>query len=222
MKSVKGDVWLAIVVIVGAAIYLYLDLQLPEVRLSDPLGPKAFPALVGVGLISSALLLLFEGHSKARHAAHTEAPEIGKETGADGQQPETAAPSVALEAQADASAALREPAPRTVAAKATAPATDREHTDPHAGAANTDNENPKKVPHYVLIGMLLWTVAYYFCFDRAGYLLATTVFLLGLLSYFNRKRHKTNIAVAIGVAVVLDLLFSQLLSVPMPRGILPF
>jgi len=81
MKSVKGDVWLAIVVIVGAAIYLYLDLQLPEVRLSDPLGPKAFPALVGVGLISSALLLLFEGHSKARHAAHTEAPEIGKVMG---------------------------------------------------------------------------------------------------------------------------------------------
>jgi putative tricarboxylic transport membrane protein len=222
MKSVKGDVWLAIVVIVGAAIYLYLDLQLPEVRLSDPLGPKAFPALVGVGLISSALLLLFEGHSKARHAAHTEGPVIGKETEANGQQPEAATPRVALEAQADAYAMLHEPASRTVAAKATATATDREHTDPHAGTANTDNPNPKKVPHYVLIGMLLWTVAYYFCFDRAGYLLATTVFLLGLLSYFNRKRHKTNIAVAIGVAVVLDLLFSQLLSVPMPLGILPF
>jgi putative tricarboxylic transport membrane protein len=74
----------------------------------------------------------------------------------------------------------------------------------------------------VLILMVLWTIAYYYFFDRAGYLLATSVFLLGLLSYFNRKRVKTNVAVALGVAVVLDMLFSHLLSVPMPTGILPF
>jgi len=59
MKSLKGDAQLAIGVIVLAAVYLYMDMRLPEVRLSDPLGPKAFPALVGVGLIASALLLLF-------------------------------------------------------------------------------------------------------------------------------------------------------------------
>jgi putative tricarboxylic transport membrane protein len=228
MKSVKGDVWLAIVVIAGAAIYLYLDLQLPEVRLSDPLGPKAFPALVGVGLISSALLLLFEGHSKARHAAHTERPASGKASEANGQkQPETAAPKAAQEAQADASGALHKRTSGAVASTAkveaaAAASTDREHTDHRANAATTSNANPKKLPRYVLVGMLLWTVAYYFCFDRAGYLLSTSVFLLGLLSYFNRKRYKTNIAIAIGVAVVLDLLFSQLLSVPMPQGILPF
>jgi putative tricarboxylic transport membrane protein len=223
MKSVKGDVWLAIVVIVGAAIYLYLDLQLPEVRLSDPLGPKAFPALVGVGLISSALLLLFEGHSKARHAAHPERMASGKETEANAQkQSDTVTPRVALEAHADTSSALDGHESGTVAATATATATGNEHAVSHANSADSNNANPKKLPHYVLVGMLLWTVAYYFCFDRAGYLLSTTVFLLGLLSYFNRKRHKTNIAVAIGVAVVLDLLFSQLLSVPMPQGILPF
>jgi putative tricarboxylic transport membrane protein len=165
MKSVKGDVWLAIVVIVGAAIYLVMDLQLPEVRLSDPLGPKAFPALVGVGLISSALLLLFETRSKARHA--------------------------------------------TDAARETRP------------AATADEQQPKHSP-FVLIGMVMWTIAYYFAFDRAGYLIATSVFLLGLLSYFNRKRIKTNVAIALGVTVVFDLLFSQLLGVPMPRGILPF
>jgi len=225
MKSVKGDVWLAIVVIVGAAIYLYLDLQLPEVRLSDPLGPKAFPALVGVGLISSALLLLFEGHSKARHAAHPERIENGKETEANAQkQPDTVTPRFALEARTDTSTALYGQESGTAAATATATATasGNEHADSHADAADSSDANPKKLPRYVLVGMLLWTVAYYFCFDRAGYLLSTTVFLLGLLSYFNRKRHKTNFAVAIGVAVVLDLLFSQLLSVPMPQGILPF
>ncbi len=71
MKSIKGDVWLAFCVIALAAVYLYMDMRLPEVRLSDPLGPKAFPALVGVGLIASALVLLLEGRCKARSDAVT-------------------------------------------------------------------------------------------------------------------------------------------------------
>jgi putative tricarboxylic transport membrane protein len=48
------------------------------------------------------------------------------------------------------------------------------------------------------------------------------VYLLGLLLYFNRNRIKTNLAIALGVTVVFDLLFSQLLGVPMPTGFLPF
>src|ERR1700743_3157554 len=120
MKSIRSDVWLAFCVMALAAVYLYMDMRLPEVRLSDPLGPKAFPALVGVGLISSALLLLFEGHRKARHAAHAVRPESGKEWEANGQkQPKTATPKVALEAQADASGALHRRTSATVESTAT-------------------------------------------------------------------------------------------------------
>ncbi|GAB2900250.1 hypothetical protein GCM10027093_41000 [Paraburkholderia jirisanensis] len=213
MKSVKGDVWLAIVVIVGAVIYLYMDMHLPEVRLSDPLGPKAFPALVGVGLISGALLLLLEGHSKARHAAnaHRAAGEQAKAQ-ADSQAAMHNAASVAVGSSADELAEFgtsHDAASRAMLSDATMP-------------IQTETQDQPRHPRYVLIGMVLWTIAYYYFFDRAGYAIATSVFLLGLLSYFNRKRVMMNIAIAVGVAVVLDLVFSHLLSVPMPTGILPF
>jgi putative tricarboxylic transport membrane protein len=173
MKGIKGDVWLAFGVIALAAVYLYMDMRLPEVRLSDPLGPKAFPALVGVGLIASALVLLLEGRSKARLTV---------------TPPMSAKP-------------VAEPAVKAFSADAT----------------------PESKSHAViLIAMVAWTALYYFTFERAGYLLATSVFLFGLLTYFNRKRLKTNLAIALGVTVVFDLLFSQLLGVPMPTGFLPF
>ena len=161
MKSIKGDLALAACVIVVAAGYLMLDLRLPEVRLSDPLGPRAFPALVGVGLIASALLLLLETRGKRRTRPNTEARKA---------------------------AAHVEPAP--------------------------------KVQPRVLVAMVLWALVYYTCFEPVGYLISTSVFLFGLLSYFNRGRHRVNVAVAIGVALVFDLVFSQLLGVPMPTGLL--
>jgi putative tricarboxylic transport membrane protein len=177
MKSIKGDVWLALCVIALAAVYLYMDMRLPEVRLSDPLGPKAFPALVGVGLIASALVLLFEGRKKTRLTTQANIP-----------RKLVAGP--AVEASVEAS---------------------------HTGAPHES-----KTHAVILIAMVAWTALYYFAFERAGYLLATSVFLFGLLTYFNRNRIKTNLAIALGVTVVFDLLFSQLLGVPMPTGFLPF
>lgn len=162
MKSIKGDIGLAVCVFAVAAVYLVLDMQLPEVRLSDPLGPKAFPALVGVGLIASALLLLLETRGKRKARPNAEARKA---------------------------AAHVESAPR--------------------------------VQPTVLIGMVVWAVIYYTCFEPVGYLISTSVFMFGLLCYFNRKRHLINICVAVGVALLFDLLFSKLLGVPMPTGLLP-
>jgi putative tricarboxylic transport membrane protein len=173
MKSIKGDVWLAFCVIALAAVYLYMDMRLPEVRLSDPLGPKAFPALVGVGLIASALVLLLEGRNRNRSHAHTDTP---------------AKPVAGAAAEV-----------------------------PHADEAHESKNHP-----LILIGMVAWTALYYLAFEPAGYLFATSVFLFGLLIYFNRNRLKTNLAIALGVTVFFDLLFSQLLGVPMPTGFLPF
>ncbi|MGF6756158.1 tripartite tricarboxylate transporter TctB family protein [Paraburkholderia sp. GAS42] len=177
MKSIKGDAWLAFCVIALAAVYLYMDMRLPEVRLSDPLGPKAFPALVGVGLIASALVLLLEGRSRNRSHAHTDTPE------------------------------------KPAAKRAAGPA---------AEVAHADKAHESKNHPLILTGMVAWTALYYLVFERAGYLLATSVFLFGLLIYFNRNRFKTNLAIALGVTVFFDLLFSQLLGVPMPTGFLPF
>jgi putative tricarboxylic transport membrane protein len=66
MKAAMPDMVLAICVIAGALVYLYADASLPLMRIGDPLGPKAFPALIGGGLLISALLLLYETWQKHR------------------------------------------------------------------------------------------------------------------------------------------------------------
>jgi putative tricarboxylic transport membrane protein len=79
----------------------------------------------------------------------------------------------------------------------------------------------RDTPVPILIAMVAWTALYYFCFEPVGYLIATVVFLLGLLSYFHRGHHRTNCIIAIVFTVVVDTLFSHFLNVPMPTGILP-
>jgi putative tricarboxylic transport membrane protein len=156
MRALRADATLAAIVIVVAVIYLVMDSQLPSARIGDPLGPKAFPCLVGGGLILSALLLFFETWKKRRALA---------DSGGD--------------AQAEQNQVL------------------------------------------LLLAMVAWTALYYFCFERLGYPIATPLFLLGLLSVFNRGRHGVNLAVALGFTAVVYLLFSTFLGVPMPTGPLP-
>jgi len=58
------DVILAISVIAGSAVYLRAALNLPQLRLGDPLGPQMFPSLVAIGLALSGGLLLIESWRK--------------------------------------------------------------------------------------------------------------------------------------------------------------
>src|SRR5829696_1640950 len=46
--------------LVLAAACLYATEQLPSLEIGDPLGPKAFPRLLGAGLLLAAVVLLFE------------------------------------------------------------------------------------------------------------------------------------------------------------------
>ena len=46
--------------LVLAAAYLYATEQLPSLEIGDPLGPKAFPRLLGAGLVLTAIVLLYE------------------------------------------------------------------------------------------------------------------------------------------------------------------
>jgi putative tricarboxylic transport membrane protein len=158
MTTHRTDAALAAVAIVGAAAYLLLDWNLPSARIGDPLGPRAFPALIGGGLVLSGLLLLLETWTKRQRAAD----------------------------------------------EATAP---RSAEQKHVAL--------------LLLAMAGWTALYYVSFDRLGYLIATPLFILGLLCYFNRRRHAMNLAVAAGFTIVVYLLFSTLLGVPLPAGPLP-
>jgi putative tricarboxylic transport membrane protein len=155
MRALRADLILGIIVVVAAAIYLVMDSQLRSARIGDPLGPKAFPALVGGGLILSAILLFIETWKKRRALEDTRVK------------------------------------PRTA---------------------------EEKHVFLLLVGMVIWTGVYYFFFERLGYLIATPLFIIGLLSYFNRRRYVTNLSVAIGFTAVVYLLFSILLGVPLPTG----
>lgn len=47
-------------ILVLAAVYFYATAQIPTLEIGDPLGPKAFPRLLGIGLLITAALLFME------------------------------------------------------------------------------------------------------------------------------------------------------------------
>ena len=47
-------------IIALAAVYFYATAQIPTLEIGDPLGPKAFPRLLGIGLLITAALLFLE------------------------------------------------------------------------------------------------------------------------------------------------------------------
>ena len=59
---------LAICTAIGAVVYLNADSKLPQLQVGDPMGPQVFPALIGIGLLGSALLLMAETWRKRRPA----------------------------------------------------------------------------------------------------------------------------------------------------------
>ncbi len=49
-----------------AALYFYATAQIPTLEIGDPLGPKAFPRLLGIGLLITAAILFFEIRGQAK------------------------------------------------------------------------------------------------------------------------------------------------------------
>jgi putative tricarboxylic transport membrane protein len=54
------DWFVAAAAAVAAVMYLYADYNMPRLELGDPLGPRAFPALIGGLLLLSAVMLAVE------------------------------------------------------------------------------------------------------------------------------------------------------------------
>ncbi len=146
------------VMLVLAAVYFYATAQIPALEIGDPLGPKAFPVLLGIALIVAAILLFFE-------TLKTGAVE----------------------------------APRRV----------------HAWREDRR--------HLLLIGgVTLWTVAYFWVFDRTGFIVATTIYLFALMAVFNRGKWVGNALTAVLFTLGTYVLFVKILHVGLPGGILGF
>jgi putative tricarboxylic transport membrane protein len=156
-----GDVLLGVSVIIGAAVYLYADANLPVLQNGGPMGPQAFPALIGIGLLASGLLLFGETWRRRRAAGTTVAAAV---------------PADPIERQS----------------------------------------------RRILVAMTAWTALYYFAFERAGYLVATAIYMFALLAFFNRGRWWLNAACAAGFTLAAYLLFTSFLQVALPRGSLDF
>ncbi len=138
-----------------AAVYLYATAQIPTLEIGDPLGPKAFPILLGIVLIAAAILLFSE----------------------------------TLKAD-----------PVTVEKP---PAESRRHL-------------------WLIGGVTAWTALYFGLFDRAGYLVATVVYLLAMTAVFNPGKWVANVLTTVLWAVGSYVLFVKILGVSLPAGLLSF
>ena len=140
--------------IIIAAVYFYATTLIPSLEIGDPLGPKAFPRLLGGFLLIAAGLLFLE---------------MWKERG--------------------------------------------------QRAPQTDSNEAGKWRHgWVIVGVTAWTGVYYLAFERLGYILATTVYLLALMAWFNRGKWVANGLTAVLFGVLSYLMFVKL-DVNLPRGV---
>src|SRR5580700_11306855 len=77
-RAEMADWILAVCIAIGAVVYLDADSKLPQLQVGDPMGPQVFPALIGIGLLGSALLLMVETWRKHRAAAEPRPdPDLG-------------------------------------------------------------------------------------------------------------------------------------------------
>ena len=143
--------------IVIVAVYFYATTLIPTLEIGDPLGPKAFPRLLGVCLLIAAALLFIEMWKDRKAAA------------------------------------------------------------PPTSAAGTSG--PRHL--WVLAAVTVWTTAFYLVFEKAGFIVATSVYLIGLMAWFNRGKWIANVVSAVLFSILSYVMFLKL-DVRLPQGILTF
>ena len=147
-------------ILVLAGVYFWATRQIPTLEIGDPLGPKAFPHLLTVGLLISAVMLLLE-MIKAKKEPAEEKPAESTET-------------------------------------------------------------PEKSTVKIVAGSVVATAIYFALFEPLGYAIATSLFLLVTTMYFNKGKTLMNVLTAVLYSFISYYVFSTLLGVNLPRGILPF
>ena len=61
-------------IIILTAVYFYATAQIPSLEIGDPLGPKAFPRLLGIGMLFTAGLLFVEMWRAGKNGTQESAP----------------------------------------------------------------------------------------------------------------------------------------------------
>lgn len=74
----------------------------------------------------------------------------------------------------------------------------------------------------VVAAVVAWTALYFLVFERLGYALATSVYLLALMAWFNRGRWTMNVLTAVLFSFASYLAFTRLFGAALAPGILPF
>ena len=70
--------------------------------------------------------------------------------------------------------------------------------------------------------MAVWIAAYFTVFTTLGFVISTTLFLLGMTAWFNRGRWMMNILTSVLFSAGSYLMFTKLLGVTLAQGVLPF
>lgn len=72
----------------------------------------------------------------------------------------------------------------------------------------------------LLMGVVGWSAGYFLVLVPAGFVVSTAIYLLGLTSCFNSGRHLTNGVTSIAFSIGMYVLFTKVLGVPLPGGLL--
>jgi putative tricarboxylic transport membrane protein len=75
----KADRIIVVFTIFLAAVYLYATEQIPTLDIGDPLGPKAIPRFLGIALLVTAGLLVWEMRMAAKQNRPAETPDADTE-----------------------------------------------------------------------------------------------------------------------------------------------
>ena len=68
-------------IIILTAVYFYATAQIPSLEIGDPLGPKAFPRLLGIGLLITAGLLFMEMWRARKNGTRENVPQQAEDRG---------------------------------------------------------------------------------------------------------------------------------------------
>ena len=81
---------------------------------------------------------------------------------------------------------------------------------------------PNEHKPMAVLSVLGWTLGFYLLMDSVGYLISSSVFLLGLTAFFNRGHWPVNIAVSLLFTLAVYTTFTKFLGIQLPWGILFF
>lgn len=148
------------VLVLVAIVVIAWSWQLPGGTKTDPVGPRGFPVLLGLGILACGAALLVPARF----------------------------PATSLDAGA------------------------------RSGGAAADDDGP--VAPGRLVGGIVLTGLYIALLERLGYLVATALFLVAVLTLQGGVPRRTFVLTALGLPVALFLLFAWLMKVPLPLGLL--